>query len=266
MDTNALFKLSYGLYLLSARENGRDNACIINTAVQVAEKPNRLSIAVSKANLTHDMIVSTGRYNLSTLTQEAEFSLFQHFGMQSGREADKFADFADVARSENGLLYLTKWANAFLSVQVMETLDLGTHSLFIGELTDGEVLSAAPSCTYAYYHSDIKTRAAKPTAKKGWVCRICGYVYEGDELPEDYICPLCKHGVQDFEPLSGEEREPAEKAEAAPGSFSCICGYSYDPAAGDPDNGIAPGTPWEDVPDDWVCPICGMGKDCFEKD
>lgn len=199
MNTKALYNLTYGVYLLSASENGKDNACIINTAVQVANNPTRISIAAIKGNLTHDMILSTGEFNLSAISTDAPFSLFKHFGMQSGRDVDKFAEFTDVARSENGLYYLTKYANSFVSLKVTETLDLGSHTLFIAELVDGEVLSSKPACTYSYYQTTIKNSAPKPAVKKGWKCTICGHVYEGENLPADYICPLCKHGPEDFE-------------------------------------------------------------------
>ena len=199
MNTNALFNLTYGLFLLTAKEDGKDNGCIINAAVQVAENPVRLSIAVNKRNHTHDMILATGKCNLSTLTEDAPFSLFKHFGMQSGRDMDKFADYADADRSANGLMYLTKYANAFFSLDVLESIDLGTHTLFITELKDAEVLSDGKSVTYSYYHSNIKTAAPKPAVKKGWRCKVCGYVYEGENLPEDFVCPWCKHGPEDFE-------------------------------------------------------------------
>ena len=199
MNTKALYNLTYGVYLLSANENGKDNACIINTAVQVANNPVRITIAAIKGNLTHDMILSTGTFNLSSISTDAPFSLFKHFGMQSGKDVDKFADFKDVSRSANGLYYLTKYANAFLSLKVTKSLDLGSHTLFIAELEDGEVLSPDACCTYGYYQTTIKSNAPKPTAKSGWKCKICGHVYEGDSLPDDYICPLCKHGAEDFE-------------------------------------------------------------------
>ena len=199
MNTKALYNLTYGVYLLSANENGKDNACIINTAVQVANSPTRISIAAIKGNLTHDMILSTGKFNLSSITTDAPFSLFQHFGMQTGRDVDKFAEFKDVARSENGLYYLTKYANSFLSLKVTASIDLGSHTLFIAELTDGEVLSSESCCTYSYYQTVIKNTAPKPTAKSGFKCKICGYVHEGSTLPENFLCPLCKHGPEDFE-------------------------------------------------------------------
>ena len=221
MNTKALYKLTYGVYLLTAREGGKDNGCIINTAVQVANQPTRISVAAIKGNLTHDMIARTGAFNLSSLTTEAAFSLFQHFGMQSGRSVDKFADFPDVARSANGLYYLTKWANAFFSLKVVESHDLGSHTLFVGELVDGDVLSSVPSCSYGYYQSDIKTKAAQPAVRKGWRCTVCGYIYEGETLPEDYLCPICKHGAEDFEKVSAEP--------AAAKKWVCsVCGYVHE--------------------------------------
>ena len=199
MNTKALYKLTYGVYLLSAKDGERDNGCIINTAVQVANSPTRISIAVIKSNLTHDLIQATGVFNISAISEDAPYELFKHFGMQSGRDVDKFADFNEVSRSKNGLYYLNKWANAFMSLKVVDSVDLGSHTLFIGELVDGEVLSEKPSCSYAYYQSEIKNSVPKPEAKKGWRCKICGYVYEGEELPADYICPICKHPAEDFE-------------------------------------------------------------------
>lgn len=198
MDTNALSKITYGVYLLSVKEDGRDNACIINTAVQVANNPTRISIAVLKDNLTHDMLLATGECNLSVISTDAPFSVFQHFGMQSGRTVDKFAEFTDVMRSDNGLYYLTKYANAFLSLKVTQSHDLGSHTLFICELIDSNAISSADSCSYEYYQTEIMEKQEAVT-KAGWRCKICGHVYEGEELPEDYICPLCKHGAEDFE-------------------------------------------------------------------
>ncbi len=158
MNPKALFNITYGLYLLSTKANGKDNACIINTAVQVASEPLRISISVNKGNLTHDMILESGRFNVSALTTSTPFALFQRFGMQSGRSADKFDGFENVARAENGILYLTGCANAYLCCKVERTVDLGSHTLFIAELEDAEVLSGEPSCTYGYYQSDISLR------------------------------------------------------------------------------------------------------------
>ena len=234
MNTKALYNITYGVYFMSAQENGKDNACIINTAVQVANNPTRISIAAIKGNLTHDMILATGKCNLSPLSTDAPFSLFQHFGMQSGRSVDKFADFSDVARSENGLYYLTKFATAFLSLNIVETHDLGSHTLFIGELVDGEVLEKAENCTYGYYQTVIKASAAKPTAKTGWRCTVCNHVYEGENLPDDYICPICKHGKEDFERLGGESapvkaEEVKKPAVGGTKKFVCgVCGYVHE--------------------------------------
>ena len=197
MDKKAFYKLTYGLFLLTAREEGRDNGCIINTAIQVANDPARISIAVLKGNYTHDMILRTGIFTVSSLSTSAGFGLFRRFGMQSGREVDKFEGFPDVERGENDLYYLTKGANMAMSGKVVEQLDLGSHTLFIAEVTDAVVLSDEPSCTYAYYQSDIKPQKQEEK-KKGWVCTVCGYVYEGDPLPADFICPWCKHGAEDF--------------------------------------------------------------------
>lgn len=199
MNKKALYNLTYGVYLLSANSDGKDNGCIINTAVQVATNPVRISIAVIKGNLTHDMILSTGRFNLSALSTDAPYSLFQHFGMCSGRDTNKFADFKNINRSSNGLYYLTQYANAFFSLEVTESLDLGSHTLFIAELKDAQVLSDAACCTYEYYQTSIKKNAPKPAIKSGWKCKICGHIYVGSKLPDNYICPLCKHGSEDFE-------------------------------------------------------------------
>lgn len=201
MNPKALFKITYGLYLLSTRSYGQDNACIINTAVQVASDPLLISISVNKANQTHDMILESGRFNLSALTVSAPFSLFQRFGMQSGRDVNKFRDFEHAARAEqNGMLYLSRYANALLCARLVRTVDLGSHTLFIAQLEDAQVLGEEASCTYGYYQSDIKPRP-QPAKKKGWVCSVCGHVYEGETLPEGYTCPLCRHGKEDFRPL-----------------------------------------------------------------
>lgn len=198
MDEKALFKLSYGLYLLTAREDGRDNGCIINTLTQVTNTPNRLCLAVNKDSLTHDMIARTGLFAASVLSQDASFALFQRFGLQSGRDADKFADFSGAARTEAGLLYLTECANALVAGKVRDRADLGTHTLFTADLTEARILSQVPSLTYEDYHQKVKPQ---PQASKtaGWRCRVCGYVYEGETLPPDFICPWCKHGAADFE-------------------------------------------------------------------
>ena len=202
VDKNALFKLSYGLYILTAQDGEKDNGCIINTVTQLTDTPSRFMIAVNKQNYTHDMILKTGKFNISVLTQEVPFQVFQHFGFQSGRDVDKFADAPECVRSANGVYYVPKYANAFISGTVIETHDYGTHTMFVADVTQAQILSEVPSVTYTYYFDHIKPKPAPvDEKKKGFVCKICGYVYEGDELPEDFICPLCKHGAADFEPL-----------------------------------------------------------------
>lgn len=199
IDNTTLFKLSYGLFVLTAHKDGKDNGCIINTVQQLTDTPKRITIAVNKQNHTHDMILQTGIFNVSVLTEDTPFSVFEHFGFQSGRDADKFAG-ENITRSTNGISYLTANTNAYLSAKVIETHDYGTHTLFVAEVTEAQILSDKPSVTYAYYFAHIKPKPQKAEAQKvGWVCKICGYFYEGEELPEDFICPLCKHGADDFE-------------------------------------------------------------------
>ena len=198
IEPNAMFKLSYGLFVLTAGGE-KDNGCIINTVTQITDSPKRISIAVNKANYTHDLILKSGTFNVSILDTNADFALFTRFGFQSGREANKFEGLESVARSENGLVYLTKMCNAFLSGKVVQTLDYGTHTVFIADVTEAKTLENAPSMTYAYYFDHVKPKPNNLTTPHGWVCKICGYIYEGDELPADYICPLCKHGAEDFE-------------------------------------------------------------------
>lgn len=198
MDNKALYKLTYGLFLLTAKDGEKDNGCIINTAIQVANNPTRISIAVQKNNFTHDMVLSTGVFNVSSIATTADFELFQRFGMQSGRDVNKFEGFSDVKRSENGIFYLTKASNMYMSAKVTEYFDLGSHTLFIAELTDAEVLSEDASCTYGFYQSDIKPKPATKVEKRSFTCSVCGYVYEGDEIPDDFECPLCHHGKEDF--------------------------------------------------------------------
>ena len=200
MNPKALFNITYGLYWLSTRSYGQDNACIINTVMQVADNPIRVAISINKGNKTHDMIMESGRFNLSTLTTKTPFSLFQRFGMQSGRDVNKFIGFEDVERADNGIYRLSAYSNAYLSCKLLRTVDLGSHTIFITELEAAQVLSQEEACTYGYYQSDIKPKP-QPAQKKGWVCSVCGHVYEGEQLPDDYICPLCRHGKEDFRPL-----------------------------------------------------------------
>lgn len=201
MNQKAMFRFGYGLYVLTASDQGFDNGCIINTAIQITSDPLRILIAVNKQNHTHDMIVKTGKFNVSMIAENASFELFRHFGFRSGKNVDKFADYSDCKRSENGLYYITQGTNAYVSGKVIDTKDMGTHTLFIADVTDAEILSEIPTATYTYYQEHIKPKPqeAPQNAKTAWVCTICGYVYEGDPLPADFICPICKHGAADFE-------------------------------------------------------------------
>ena len=205
MNNVAMFKLSYGLFVLTAHQDGKDNGCITNTAIQVASNPNTISISVNKENYTHDMIRETGSFTVSVLSTEADFSIYKRFGFQSGRDVDKFLDFSDVKRLDNGILAITKGTNAYISGKVIQTVDLGSHTLFIAEITDMDVLADTPSVTYDYYHKNIKPKP-EDTGKTSngqtvWRCKICGYEYVGEEIPEDFICPICKHPVSDFEKI-----------------------------------------------------------------
>ena len=216
MDKKAMYKLSYGLFVLTTKQGDKDNGCITNTAIQVTSEPNRIAFAVNKMNLTHDMLMESKVFNLSILSEDASFDLFKRFGFQSGREVDKFADYEKGAKYDvaaNGVTYVKEGTNAYISGTVFARLDLGTHTLFICDVTDMEVLSDAKSATYEYYQENIKPKPQD--IKKGeevgtlvkderqgqvvWVCKICGYVYEGEDLPEDFICPWCKHPASDFE-------------------------------------------------------------------
>ncbi len=204
MNKKAMYNLTYGLFVLTARVGEKDSGCIINTAGQVTSVPNRISIAVNKDNFTHDLVKESGKFNISILSEKASFETFKHFGFQSGRTVDKFEDYPDCKRSENGLYYITDGTNAYISATVEQTIDLGSHTLFIASVDDMEVLAPEPSASYAYYQSSIKPQPEKKAAngKTVWRCTVCGYIYEGEELPSDYICPLCKHPASDFEKVT----------------------------------------------------------------
>jgi flavorubredoxin/flavin reductase (DIM6/NTAB) family NADH-FMN oxidoreductase RutF len=202
VDSAAMFKLSYGLFVLTAKDGVKDNGCIINTAVQITETPLRISVTVNKAGLTHDMIVKTGEFNLSILSNSAPFGIFEQFGFHSGRDSEKFADCVYDKRTANGIRYIPEHTNGVISAKVAKAYDYGTHTIFIADVLQAFVLSDEPSVTYQYYFDKIKPKPQPPKDnKKGFVCKICGYMYDGDDLPADFICPLCKHGVQDFEPV-----------------------------------------------------------------
>ncbi|MCH5150172.1 MAG: flavin reductase [Spirochaetales bacterium] len=200
MNINVMNKITYGLFVLTSKDGDKDNGCIINTAMQVTAVPNRISIAVNKNSYTHDMILQTGKFNLSILDENSRFATYQNFGFKSGRDSDKLVNVS-FARAANGITYLTEECNGYISGKVVNTVDLGTHTLFIADVEDGEILSDSNSVTYAYYHSNIKTKDTAAAGKKGFICVVCGFIYEEDVLPPDYICPICGHGVQDFRPL-----------------------------------------------------------------
>lgn len=216
MDTKAMYKLTYGLFVLTARNGDKDNGCIINTAGQVTTEPNRISFAVNKANFTHDMILQDRKFNLSVLSESADFEIFKRFGFASGKDTDKFAGFTGCKRALNGLLYVTKGANAYISGYVQRSIDLDTHTLFIADVTNMEVLADEPSATYTYYQQNIKPKPQNaPTSDVIWRCTVCG--------------------------------------------------WEYNETKGDPANGIAPGTKFEDIPDEFICPICKHPKSDFER-
>lgn len=200
MNTNVLFNIAYGLYVLTANENGKDNGCIINTVMQVTSDPLQIAIAVNKRNFTTGMIQNTKKFNISVLSENSKFEIFKRFGYQSGKDVDKFSDFFDTKRSPNGVLYITKNTNSYMSAYVKQEIDLGTHIMFIAQLVEAEKLSDVSTVTYDYYQKNIKP-TPQSTNKKGWRCKICGYIYEGENLPADFICPVCKHGAVDFEKI-----------------------------------------------------------------
>ncbi|MBR4554685.1 MAG: flavin reductase [Ruminococcus sp.] len=255
MDLKAMNRISYGLYVLTAANGSFSNGCIINTLAQVTSSPNRVSITVNKANYTCFMIRASGKFNVSMIDTTADFSLFTHFGFSSGRWEDKFFDFP-FARAGNGVPYITEHTCAYLSGEVVQEIDLGTHIMFIADVTAAEVLSDKEAMTYAYYHANVKPKpAAAPAAAEGsgerWICNICGYIYEG-HLPEDFICPLCKHGAADFSRLDGEAPAKEDAAPEAGGEekwICSVCGYVFEGS----------------LPEDYVCPICGVGADEFNR-
>ncbi len=198
-DMTALFKIGYGLYVVTSNDGNRDNGLIVNTVTQLTDNPYRVAVNINKANYSHHVIKQTGKMNVCCLSVEAPFKVFENFGFQSGRAADKFAD-CDVLRSDNGLAFLPRYINAFLSLKAESYVDLETHGMFICSVTEARVISDAETMTYSYYQQNVKPKP-ETEGKKGYVCKICGYVYEGDELPDDFVCPLCKHGAADFEPI-----------------------------------------------------------------
>ena len=211
--SNPLFNIQYGLFVITTCDNGQDNGCISNTVAQVTAQPNRISVALNKGNFTTELIQRSGRFTASIISEAADFELFKHFGFQSGRTVNKFADFTDCRRVSNGTFAITRGTNAFISANVEQAIDLGTHMLFIGLVTEMEVLADVPSATYNYYQSNIKPKP-QPVGKTAegktiWRCSICGNEYVGEELPDDFICPICKHPASDFVKVAVEAEAPA---------------------------------------------------------
>lgn len=198
-DLTALFNIGYGLYVVTSNDGKKDNGLIVNTVTQVTNTPNRIAVTINKENYSHHVIKQTGKMNINCLNVDAPFRLFENFGFKSGRSYDKFADY-DFIRSDNGLAFLTAYINSFMSLKVEDYVDLGTHGMFICSVTEARVMNDKETMTYTYYHKNVKPQP-ETEGKKGYVCKICGYVYEGDKLPDDFICPLCKHGASDFEPI-----------------------------------------------------------------
>lgn len=203
MDKKAMYKLSYGLFVLTTKLGEKINGCITNTAIQVTTEPNQIAFAVNKLNLTHDMLLESKVFNISIISEEATFDVFKRFGFQSGRDVDKFADYNEYKTLENEIPCITDGTNAYISGTVTTTVDLGSHTLFICAVTDMDVLSDAKSATYEYYQENIKPKpeavGTTPGGETVWRCKICGYEYVGEELPDDFICPWCKHPASDFE-------------------------------------------------------------------
>lgn len=247
VDPSSFFKFHYGLEILTSQLNGKDYGCVINSAAQVsAGEIKKVAISVINKNNTADIIKQAGKFNVSVLTEDTPFSIFQHFGFQSGRDVDKFADVNYNDRLSNGIRYIPEYTNAVFGCEVIESFDLGVSTLFIADVIEAKVISDAPSATYAYYHAHIKPKKQPDTQQKeGWRCEVCGYFYEGKELPDDYVCPLCKHGKEDFVYV------PAVTVKKKKGFICKICGY-FEPFEGD------------QLPADYQCPICKHGRDDME--
>ena len=199
VDLTALFNIGYGLYVITSNDGKRDNGIIVNTVTQVTNTPNRIAVVINKESYSYEVIRETGKMNINCLTVDAPFSVFEQFGFKSGRNTDKFKN-SEIMRSDNGLVFLTRYINSFMSLKVEQYVDLDTHGMFICSVGEARVLSDKETMTYTYYHENVKP---KPEVKKvkGYVCKICGYVHEGEELPDDFICPWCKHPAEDFEPI-----------------------------------------------------------------
>jgi len=257
MNMTAMNKISYGLYVLTARCGSFSNGCIINTLAQVTSSPNRVSVTVNKANYTCFMIAQSGRFNVSMIDTTASFDMFTRFGFSTGRWEDKFYGHG-ISYAGNGIPYIAENTCAYLSGEVVRQIDLGTHIMFIADVTAAEVLSDNAPMTYAYYHANVKPKpAAAPAEDSGssgerWICNICGYIYEG-HLPDDFICPLCKHGAADFSRLDNAAPSKADSEQGADSGkekwICSVCGYVFEGP----------------LPEDFVCPICGVGAEEFNR-
>lgn len=199
IDNSALFNIGYGLYVVTSKKGGKDNGLILNSVMQITNTPNRIAVTINKQTYSHDIIKETGVMNINCLSENAPFSVFENFGFKSGRDADKFLD-VEFTRSENGLAVLKDNINSFISLKVENYIDVDTHGIFICTITESEIVSETNTMSYTYYYENVKPKPEIKSAK-GFVCKICGYVYEGDTLPSDFVCPLCLHGADDFEPI-----------------------------------------------------------------
>ena len=246
VDNKVFSKFSYGVEVLTTRVDGKDYGCIINTAGQVASAdPKKITISCIKKNYTCEMVGKAGRFNLSILTEDAPYSLFQRFGFQSGRDVDKFADLPYDDRMANGIRYIPEYTNAILSCEIIDVKDLETQVLYIANVVEARLISKAPSCTYGYYHAHIKPKKnPAPEQKECWVCKVCGYVHEGADMPDDFTCPLCKHGKDDFEHVVPEVKPKVK------GYVCKICGH-FEPCE-------------SELPADYTCPLCKHPREDFE--
>ena len=246
VDNKVFHNFTYGVEVLTTRTGEKDYGCIINTACQVASgDPKKITISVIKKNHTCDMVKKAGKFNISLLTEEAPYALFQRFGFQSGRDVDKFADVSYEDRMANGIRYIPEYTNAVLSCEVIETMDLETQVLFVANVVEAKVLSSGASCTYAYYHAHIKPKKnPAPEQKEGYVCKVCGYFREGKDMPDDFTCPLCNHGKEDFEYVGGNAKPKVK------GYVCTVCGH-FEPCEGE-------------LPEDYTCPLCNHGREDFE--
>ncbi len=209
MNPNAFHKISYGLFVLTSADGDKQNGCIINTLMQQTVTPALISVTVNKTNFTHELIVKSGKFNVSVIDTTAAFDMFTHFGFSSGRKTEKIKTYKNIAYAENGIAYISANTNAYFSAEVKSVVDLGTHSLFVAEVKDCEILSENDSMTYAYYHKHVKP-VPQETQVTGWRCKICGYVHNDENLSDDFICPICKHGAADFEKIETEINNKGE--------------------------------------------------------